>query len=458
MRSFLLFVGALGFMPFIAAGCGSGDDDASSTAGGVGGSSGAGRGGAHASGGTSGGTAGNLSKAGRGGSSVAESGAGNESGSGGTSTGGTSTGTGGKGGSGTRGGSGGKGAKGGSGPSAAGGGNAGEGGETGPGGSGGSTNLTHDDVLGQLGFDTNPGGRKDANGHLLPANYNPLRKKLVTFQPRMELFVAGYEWKFADSSLSYARLFDDGAASAAYAPLALSKPSDSWADSPYKNAIAADIDGDGEDEFVAVYYSTSDSMLKAVVFDPGSGTNRTEVVDATPRAPSTQVVSEYWVQPSLAKGDFDGSGREQVAVGWFGAKILKFPDAAAMTVTDVAIGTTGIVPDGEAVFVAGGDLDGDANDELAVSYSVANQGQAYLEIWDAGTFVERRALAYVDPDSNWGARTVEQAQVRSPTSTATMSARWCFTGAPTAARTTTAGRSFCATICSRSRQTSPRRG
>src|SRR5262249_49303453 len=67
--------------------------------------------------------------------------------------------------------------------------------------------------------------------------------------------------------------------------------------------------------------------------------------------------------------------------------------------------------DGRSVFVAGGDLDGDANDELAVSFSSSNGTIGHYRIYDGDAIVRDDLLTWNDPEPGWGVRNAEQAMV-----------------------------------------------
>jgi hypothetical protein len=384
-RSLLVLVTSLGLGAFSTVACGGDDDPGQSeprggAAGTAGGGSGGKAGGA-GSGGKSGGKAGNTSNNG---------GEGAEPSSGGTHNG-----------------------------SSGAGGDEETGGEGNPGGEGpggaGAGGQTHEDTLGELGFDTELGRPRTPSGEELPSDYNPLRKAITTFHPRVETYVAGVLWDAGQGNPQRRDiLFDDKAGTARYGRLAFNgPPTDTWTNAKYKNGVAADLDGDGLDEFFLVYYVENTARLDYVVLNPSGAPALTGTLDPAAPQPTTQIQWNNYAQPSLTKGDFDGSGRDQVAVGWFGLQLAKLGTNNQLAVTKRELATSSITPDGEAVFVAGGDLDGDKNDELAVTYSTGGiRGQGRVRIYDNTRVVRDIAMTYVDPNPDWGTRDVKQADVR----------------------------------------------
>lgn len=371
-RSLNMLVGSLGLVAVCAVACGGDDDD---TPPGAGGSASAGRGGSV----TDAGEAGGAGVPGKG-----------------------------SGGSGARGGHTGSGADGGANDT---GGENGAGAVNGTGGDG--TSSTHDDLLRGLGFDTELGGPKGGSGKLLPTDYNPLRKGMTSFHPKAETYVAGIYWDEGPNTPQRRDvLFDDKAGD--YASLAYPGPaSDTWANARYKNGIAADLDGDGLDELLIVYYvdTMTAKRLDYVFIDPSDDRTSNGTLDANAIEPTTSVQSFEWQQPSLAKGDFDGSGRDQVAIGWFGLQIARLGDGDTISAVKRDLDTAGIQPDGEAVFVGAGDADGDKNDELAVTYSTGGQALGHVRVYDDEKVVRDEPLVYTDPNPDFGARTCHQAQV-----------------------------------------------
>ncbi|MGC4086788.1 MAG: hypothetical protein QM756_02605 [Polyangiaceae bacterium] len=87
--------------------------------------------------------------------------------------------------------------------------------------------------------------------------------------------------------------------------------------------------------------------------------------------------------------------------------------AANTTVTKRSLddATNKYKADINAVFVAAGDLDGDANDELVVSFSANNATEGRARIYDNTRIVRDERLTYTDPEPGWGTRNIQQAQV-----------------------------------------------
>lgn len=287
-------------------------------------------------------------------------------------------------------------------------------GNGGAGGEAGASADTHDGRLRGLGFDTDLGPPTDAGGDPLPNGYNPLRKKFSAFRPRAELYVAGLLWPNGTNPAKKEVLFDDKTGAVSYQPLPFKSPiDDTWSTALYKNGIAADLDGDGLDEFFITYYVPATSHLEYIILDPGGSSFRTGTVDAAAPNPTSPLVVQQWAQPALARGDFAGTGRDQIAVGFLGLYVLSVAEDGTVSSSKRSLDEpSGAFRAGlNSVFVAGGDLDGDANDELAVTYSTNPVTQGRVRIYDGAKIVRDAQLSFPDPEPGWGARNAAQAQV-----------------------------------------------
>jgi hypothetical protein len=228
-------------------------------------------------------------------------------------------------------------------------------------------------VLEDLGIKTDLGDLKDPNGNPLPADYNPLGKKYGVFNPTDEIYTAGYTVQVPTEFPPYTMdvhqcLFDYGGMKKLHY-----SGYDSWASSQFKNCIGADVDGDGFEEVVVVYYDTSAQTLNLKVIDNQDGHydeyNKVIVTGIT----STPSLSQY--QPALAKGDFDKDNKDEIAVGFTNwVYVLDDKDS------DYAVTSSHNYPNTSDLYLAAGDVDWDSQDELVVTYHYG--GYAYCDLFD----------------------------------------------------------------------------
>ncbi|MDJ0761744.1 MAG: hypothetical protein QNJ97_02050 [Myxococcota bacterium] len=220
-----------------------------------------------------------------------------------------------------------------------------------------TTNEAFNQILENLGFNTNLGERTDPDGTPLPDEWHPLRTPYASFFPKKEIYVVDGNNQLNASEY----LFDDEAAEVSYQELAIATPPDtSWQALPLKNAIGADVDGDGIDEIFVVYYDPATAHLDYFILDyndvkpPIMGTIDTAADD-------TGLLDV--LGPRLAAGDIDGDNAVEIAVGFAGLYVLD---------GNIAEGDPTIIsrsyPQNE-VFVAIGNIDIDMADELVVSYT-----------------------------------------------------------------------------------------
>ena len=220
-------------------------------------------------------------------------------------------------------------------------------------------------MLEGLGLETELGAATDPEGNPLPDDYNPLGGKRGVFHPLEEVYFAGF-----DHSAKTQYLVDD--LQAGLADLYTSGD-DSWAGSQYKNCIGADVDGDGFEEVVVVYYASGTLRLKVIDNDNGlyDEYNKDLITGITGDLP---VFPHY--QPALAKGDLDGDGSDELILGFaYYAYLVDDRD------TDYAV-TSKNYPSSRDLYIAAGDLDGDSEDEFIVTYYYG--GTAYCDVFDGG--------------------------------------------------------------------------
>ncbi len=236
------------------------------------------------------------------------------------------------------------------------------GGERGP-----ATNDEFNEMLDGLGFNTDIGGPVDPFGEPLDVGYHPLGSRYAAFNPRSELYIAGLALESGSE-----HLFDD--ASKEYDPIAFTVKTDTtWIDAQYKNGIGADIDGDGLDEFVIVYYAAGSGALKYIILDPAEDSVREGEIDPSANNENLDAL----VQPAMTAGDFDGDDEDEVFVGF--AQLYVLDDLG-----DEPSISSKAYTDQNSLFVAAGNLDLDPEDELVVTHTVTAGGTVTgkYEIYD----------------------------------------------------------------------------
>ena len=229
-------------------------------------------------------------------------------------------------------------------------------------------NPDHLSMLQGLGLDTNLGPVTDPDGNPVSGDYNPLGKKRGVFHPLEEIYLAGIYSHLGRTQY----LVDDY--QAGLSSLYTSGSDDSWVETQYKNCIGADVDGDGFEEVVVVYYATNTLHLKVIDNNNGiySEYNKQLITGITGDLP---LYPQY--QPALAKGDLDGDGRDELILGF---------SYWAYIVDDKASGyavTSRNYPNSRDLYIAAGNLDGDSRDEFIITYY--HGGYAYCDIFD-GSF------------------------------------------------------------------------
>lgn len=188
--------------------------------------------------------------------------------------------------------------------------------------------------------------------------------------PRAELYLLGYP-----INGMYQHLMDDGPSG--HTLIHSSSPPDATDEeilSYTKDCLGADIDGDGYDEILVVYFNAGDSSLKlkSIDYQDGAADTRTTslVSDITSDDPDEEVAS-----PSIATGDLDGDGRDELVVA-FASTVYLIDDALAdhQIIEQMSY-------DASRVYVATGDLDTDLTSEIVVSHGQPGQ-TGLLSIYD----------------------------------------------------------------------------
>ncbi|MBU0496133.1 MAG: FG-GAP repeat protein [Chloroflexi bacterium] len=170
--------------------------------------------------------------------------------------------------------------------------------------------------------------------------------------------------------------------------------------------VAGDFNGDGRDDLaVGVPYENTgaseleDAGVVQVLYGSASGltaTGNQEWYQDSPNVPDTAEVQDYFGL-ALAAGDFNGDGRDDLAVGVVGEDIgsaanagvvhVLYGSASGLTITGTQLwsqDSPGILDaveagDGFGGSLAAGDLNGDGRDDLAVGACTEDTGASEIE-------------------------------------------------------------------------------
>jgi hypothetical protein len=238
-----------------------------------------------------------------------------------------------------------------------------------------------------LGVDTTTSARTyvDQAGvtQTLPDSYNPLGVGTKTLEPLMEIYTAG---RGVSAGSPNETLFDDLKNTSNPTPLPLAGGDESWIMNNYKTSVAADLDGDGIDEIVNIYWIDTASTLHANVIHcdtncTGNGGNFKNVKDSALGVQSltTAPTDLDWFRHSFAAADVDGDGKKEiVAVNFGGVDVCKADASFTFTCTAAVTNATA-----SHMSVAAGhfdDLPDVVNDGVVVAWSDGTLG--HVSVYD----------------------------------------------------------------------------
>jgi len=263
-------------------------------------------------------------------------------------------------------------------------------------------------ALANLGVPTVPPPLTDRDGNVLPADYNPLRKRNVSFFNTKEIFGAG------ENTMMHG-LYDSMATTefGGHAPVALFEFGEAeqwgWITNAVKSGAAADFDGDGYDEVAVVYLKDTGAAVADVVLrtvdDQSGGYADAEYVVGVAEYFRTEG-SPVPGQVDVAAGDVDGDGKDELVVAlgirsyadmpdfrttgpevWYlsgtgNARVLVLDDAAAgfELLSETTLGWDYA----RSIYVTAADLAGKGKaDHIAVSVMSGNEAWYYIHRYDA---------------------------------------------------------------------------
>jgi hypothetical protein len=247
--------------------------------------------------------------------------------------------------------------------------------------------LGHQESLDALGVDTDLSDYPEG----LSPGYHPLRRPITTLDQRDELL-------YMKRGTSSAHLFDD-ATEPATAPSAVGTPSIAsagWIGAEDEAAVAADINGDGDDEIVVFWFEESSSTLSMYVVDQDdagtffiTGEGQPVIEGVTTRPPWD------WFEDAVVPAQLDADAAEEIVIGFGTLLMLDYHDGV-----DDTFEVLQPMQAGEAMSVTGdqidigvGDLDnvpGDQSDEVVVTHSQGGS-VAGIEIFDGFEHVATRS-------------------------------------------------------------------
>ena len=187
--------------------------------------------------------------------------------------------------------------------------------------------------LNDLGVNTTPGQRFDANGNPIPDDYTPLGN---SYSPdrRVELAILGPELKGSTARMSIVDDLGDGGGlltSEQDTPFLDSSVSSRGTPNVRRDAAAGDVDGDGHDELVAGYMRDQEVVLR-IYDDEAAGFAATESVLA---------VAQDVLDMRVTTGDVNGDGSAEVLL------TLSYADHSDLLVAGNANGRMALLDGGK---------------------------------------------------------------------------------------------------------------
>ncbi len=206
-----------------------------------------------------------------------------------------------------------------------------------------------------------------------PDSWNPLKNEYVVFSPKSEVLQLGLtDEKDSDGKYFYNSVFEDAGQS--YASSHPLSGDQTWESTSYKRTCAADLDGDGIQEFVVIYTpDNAQETLSLSVYANGSFSTPVFLTDISSAYMGTQLAKgslgcgrvTFFLQAYLNSADVDGDGIEEIlfASGGTACVLAIESDGSGVSVLDEKnFGESSLISS-----FTGGDCDGDGNDELLVT-------------------------------------------------------------------------------------------
>jgi hypothetical protein len=234
---------------------------------------------------------------------------------------------------------------------------------------GGDDSSDYTEVLTALGISTSAKDtpRMDTNNKALGDGYNPLSNKTRTVLFKdCDLYIAGAIPSFTATGKDYlADISNSGIGNKLAQDEILN-----WEGAFHHASVAADTDGDGTDEVVTAIFDTTSHRLALRLIKKGAGgiISYSEVRSVTDE---TNITDSHISGPdciSMANGDFDGDGKDEIAVIYYGI-LLIFEDEdasfASIAVKPLPLPSTAVK---QFFSVAAADFDDDGCDEIVASW------------------------------------------------------------------------------------------
>ncbi|MEI9938455.1 MAG: VCBS repeat-containing protein [Pseudomonadota bacterium] len=264
------------------------------------------------------------------------------------------------------------------------GGASGESGEGGEGGEGGA--LSEGQMFAALGVDTTATPRtyvdRQGTKHALGDDYNPLGRGTKSLRPLSEIYVAG---RSLAGSTANQFLLDDLYNTSDQTPLSSIDKTDTWTANQFVRSLAVDLDGDGVDEIVNVYYLESAQELHANVIHcskncSGNGGEFSKVSDTVLGVTDStkKPLTRDWFYHGFVAADVDGDGKQELVVTNFGGIDVCMAGASFSFSC-----TPRVANDSQKMSIASGHFDDNpekTNDDLVVAWS--NGTLAFVSIYD----------------------------------------------------------------------------
>jgi len=162
-------------------------------------------------------------------------------------------------------------------------------------------------ILTNLGVDTDSvASRKDAKGNTVDPGLNPLGSSRTILSKESEIFFSGayYDADSGQKTAVFSTAFDNTTYSKADSDT-------TWTTYPNKS-VAADMDADGYDEVVAMYYNSDSKNIIIRELDHHDNTFKNKVSYSVAAEPANAGETIFKYRQSLVSADIDGDGKDEI--------------------------------------------------------------------------------------------------------------------------------------------------
>lgn len=236
----------------------------------------------------------------------------------------------------------------------------------------GGTNEEKDlaTILGDLGVETDIADRVDANKVAVADSVNPLGNSKTVFCKDAEIFFTGADYDGGENSAVFCTSSEYIGAD----------KDPSWAQY-YNKCCAADVDGDGYDEVVAMYYNTNEGKLYLRELDRQADTYK----NVASQEQSIEDMGYFRFRQCIAAADVDGDGLDEILVA--NSTLFMIFDNDYSLLYSASYASLNGNEEDACIRFACADLDADGRSEIALANGVDDDDYAakyYVYKWEDG--------------------------------------------------------------------------